>query len=436
MSPSTADARTVAARVLAQVFGAGRSLTDALAAALPSLSRPTDRALAQELCYGVLRCHPRLEKIAQRLLHHPLKRRDADVLSLIMIGLYQLVYLRVPAYAAIDATVEAARTLGKPWAAGLTNAVLRGFQRDAARLLAEVDTDAQAHHALPAWLLENIQTDWPDDWCAIAQASAAHPPMSLRVNTRRLSRADYLQQLHDAGIGAREALHTAAGLVLDAPIEVERLPGFAAGLVSVQDAAAQLAVPLIGLAPGQRVLDVCAAPGGKTCHILETEPRVRLLALDVDRERLARVQDNLQRLALRAELIAADATQPQSWWDGTPFDRILLDAPCSAIGVLRRHPDIKVLRGARDVETLAAGQRRLLDALWPLLASGGMLLYVTCSILARENARQIAGFLVGHDDARERPIDAAWGRSCTCGRQILPGEDGMDGFYYACLIKA
>ncbi|MDE2090014.1 MAG: 16S rRNA (cytosine(967)-C(5))-methyltransferase RsmB [Gammaproteobacteria bacterium] len=430
------DARTVAVRVLTQVFGARRSLNDALAAALSSLSRPTDRALAQELCYGVLRCHPRLEKIARRLLHHPLKRRDADVLSLMMIGLYQLAYLRVPAYAAIDATVEAARALGKPWAAGLTNAVLRGFQRDAARLLAEVDTDAEARHALPAWLLEDIKTDWPDDWRAIAQASAAHPPMSLRVNTRRLSRADYLQRLRDAGMGAREALHTTTGLVLDAPLEVERLPGFAEGWVSVQDAAAQLAAPLIGLAPGQRVLDACAAPGGKTCHILETEPGVRLLALDVDRERLTRVRDNLKRLALHAELIAADAARPHAWWDGTPFDRILLDAPCSAIGVLRRHPDIKVLRGARDVETLATGQQRLLDALWPLLARGGMLLYATCSILAVENARRVAGFLAGHDDARERPIDAAWGHSCAHGRQILPGEDGMDGFYYACLTKA
>lgn len=431
----TIDARTVAVRVLTQVFGARRSLNDALTTALSALSRPTDRALAQELCYGVLRCHPRLEKIARRLLRHPLKRRDADVLSLIMIGLYQLAYLRVPAYAAIDATVDAARALGKPWAAGLTNAVLRSFQRDAARLLAEADTDVEAHHALPAWLLENIKADWPDDWRAIAQASAAHPPMSLRVNTRRLTRADYWQRLRDVGLGAREALYTAAGLVLGAPLEVERLPGFSDGLVSVQDAAAQLAAPLLKLAPGQRVLDACAAPGGKTCHILETEPGVRLLALDVDRERLARVQDNLQRLALHADLIAADAAQPHGWWDGTPFDRILLDAPCSAVGVLRRHPDIKVLRGVRDVETLAAGQRRLLDALWPLLASGGMLLYATCSILAQENARQIAGFLAGHDDARERPIDAAWGHPCACGRQILPGEDGMDGFYYACLTK-
>ncbi len=430
------DARAEAARVVCQVARRGRSLAAVLPQRLKRVRDPQRRALIQELACGTLRGYPRLEARAARLLERPPRARDADVHALLLVGLYQLAELDLPVHAAVDATVRATRALGKEWASGLVNATLRNWLRTAGAgpegaKATEEETDA-ARWAHPAWLLERLRRDWPQDWAAVAAAGNARPPLHLRVNLARRSRGDYLARLEAAGLGARALAHTAAGVVVEPPVPVARLPGFAAGEVSVQDAAAQLAGPLLRLAPGQRVLDACAAPGGKTTHIGELEPRLdALVAVDRDGARLARLRENLARLGVDACVVDADAGSPGRWWDGRPFDRILLDAPCSGTGVVRRHPDIKLLRRPTDIAAFAREQDRLLDALWPLLAPQGMLLYATCSVLAEENERRMEAFLTRHPEARARAIEAPWGRACGIGRQILTGDDGMDGFYYA-----
>jgi len=358
------------------------------------------------------------------------------VLALLWIGLYQLIYTRVPEYAAVAGTVAATRQLQKPWAAGLVNAVLRGFQKQHDALLAAVDEDESSATAHPAWWLECLQIGRPADWRAIAAANNQRPPMTLRVNRRHASREAYLKLLAEAGLQGAPAPHTDFGIGLEKPVDVTRLPGFETGWVSVQDGAAQQAAVLLNPQPGERVLDACAAPGGKTGHILELQPALaELVAIDHDETRMARVKANLDRLGLQARLAVEDAGAAQRWWNGTPFDRILLDAPCSGSGVIRRHPDIKYLRRPADIAVLAAEQKRLLVALWPLLRCGGMLLYVTCSVLPEENERQVQGFLERHQDAREEPILAPWGQELRHGRLILPGTEGMDGFYYARVRK-
>ncbi len=429
------DARSAAAKVIHQVLAEGRSLAAVLPPALAGVP-PAERGLAQELCYGTLRWAPRLEALAGLLLDKPLRARDGDVHALLLAGLYQLLYLNVPPHAAVSLTVEATARLHKEWARGLLNGVLRRLTREQEELLAVVDAAEAAALAHPAWLLARFQQDWPDHWQAIAAANNERPPMTLRVNRLRGSREQYLERLQQAGLAASPALHATDAITLETPVVVERLPGFADGDVSVQDTAAQLAAGLLQLAPGQRVLDACAAPGGKTGHILETCPELALLALDSEAERLTRVEENLTRLGLTAELCTGDAGDPATWWDGRPFDRILLDAPCSGSGVIRRHPDIKALRRPEDITTLAAQQARLLRALWPLLAPGGILVYATCSILTAENAGQVTAFLHDEAQARELPLATAWGQAVAAGRQILPGENGMDGFYYAALGKA
>lgn len=433
------NARTAAAAVLAQIMNQGSSLSAALPPALAKLRAPAERALAQELCFGAVRWYPRLVVVLDSLLDKPLKTRDADVRCLLLLGLYQLIHMRIPDHAAVTETVAAAKALGKPWASGLVNAILRGFLRDREGLLAEVDRDETAATAHPTWLLEEIKAAWPDDWRAIIAANNQRPPMTLRVNARQkeqqVLREDYLTRLAQAGMTASPASRTMHGVILDQPVDVEHLPGFGTGEVSVQDAAAQLAAMLLDVRPGQHVLDACAAPGGKTAHLLELQPDIDLTALDSDAGRLRRVEENLRRLHLHARVIQGDAALPDAWWDGAPFDRILLDAPCSATGVIRRHPDIKLLRRPEDISALAQTQTRLLEALWPLLKPGGMLLYATCSILPQENEQQMTRFLAGHADAAEQVIGAAWGRPVSAGRQILPGEDNMDGFFYACVQK-
>jgi 16S rRNA (cytosine967-C5)-methyltransferase len=446
------DTRHAAVQILLAVFSDGRSLTAACAEVLPALPDARERAFAQDLCYGVLRWWPRLEAIARQLVHRPLPPRDADVHCLILLGLYQMLHTRVPEHAAVAATVAVTATLRKAWARGMVNAVLRRFQRERDAILAAADADEAAALAHPAWLLRRIRTDWPEDWRRIATENNARAPMWLRVNRRRGPREDYLRELEAAGIAAAVVPRSGPdALLLEEPVDIARLPGFADGRVSVQDGAAQFAAPLLcvgldtdsgaeaetGSNAGavRRVLDLCAAPGGKSAHILELAADVELCAVDVDEDRLQRVRETLERLGLQAQLVCADAANPQAWWDARPYDRILLDAPCSASGVIRRHPDIKRLRRTEDIAALAAQQRALLDAAWTLLAPGGMLLYATCSIMHEENNAQIEDFLARHPDARARAIEAAWGRALSCGRQILPGEDGMDGFFYACVDK-
>jgi 16S rRNA (cytosine967-C5)-methyltransferase len=406
-----------------------------LPAALASVKDPRTGALLQELCYGTSRWYHRLDAILRQLLDKPVKSRDADIRCLLLIGLYQLDHLALPQRVAVHATVQATRVLDKDWARGLVNAILRNFQRRRESLLHAACDAAEALHAHPLWLIDRLRADWPDDWAAILVANNARPPFTLRVNRQRLTRNEYLDLLSEHTLTARAVPHALQAVCLDKPVAVGALPGFVRGDVSVQDAAAQLAADLLRLAPGQRVLDACAAPGGKTAHILETEPAVQLVALDIDTARLQRVASNLARLSLQAELVEGDASAPGDWWDGRQFQRILLDVPCSGSGVIRRHPDIKLLRRAGDIDALARRQAAILDAMWPLLAPGGMLLYSTCSVLKAENSTQIDSFLVRHGDAVEVVIDAAWGHGCKHGRQIFPGENQMDGFYFACVRK-
>lgn len=432
-SVQSGNPRVVAARLLRQL-AAGRSISDLLEQGLDRVA-PRDRGLVKEFCFGVARWRPRLEQVAGQLLSKPIKPKEGEVQALILLGLYQLIYMRVAPHAAVAETVEAARLLRKNWAVGLINALLRRFQRERDALLALADAEPVSRYAVPGWLLQRLRADWPEQWEAILQASNAHPPMSLRVNLARISREQYLAQLAAAGIGAAPIPHLPAGLVLEEAMEAQALPGFAEGRVSVQDGGAQLAAGLLELQPGQQVLDACAAPGGKSAHILETAP-VRLTTMDLDPLRLERVRQNLARLGVTATVVQGDAARPQGAWAEQQYDRILLDVPCSATGVIRRHPDIKLLRRATDIPALVKSQGAILRAIWPLLKPGGLLLYATCSILSDENERQVERFLEQADDARERVIEAGWGQRRPVGRQTLPGEASMDGFYYACLEKS
>lgn len=427
--------RTLAAEVVTQVQQ-GASLDTALPAAQAALVQPQDRALLQSICYGVLRDLRLLQTLVSRLLDRPLKPGDIKLQSLLLVGLQQLRSMRIPEHAAVSETVDAARQIGRESARGMINAVLRRYQREKTSLEETLITAEPAiRKSHPDWLVTRLRRDWPLNWQDILVANNTPGPLSLRVNLARIARDEYLQRLQEAGLDGAISAVSDAGIVMRLAVPVERLPGFADGLVSVQDVAAQLAAPLLKLEPGCRVLDACAAPGGKTAHILETEPRAELLALDRDEQRLARVAQGLERLHLQASLLTADAAETRAWWDGRPFDRILLDAPCSGTGVIRRHPDIKWLRRDTDIATLAAQQRRLLDALWPLLAPSGLLLYASCSVLADEGAALMTAFTAAQPQAREQPIEAEWGEPCNIGRRIRPGQDGMDGFYYARLQK-
>lgn len=427
-----ASARVLAARAVAAVLGERRSLTDILPG-LIDRGAPRDRALVRELAAGTLRLEPRLSVWLDALLNQPLPRRGAELRALLLVGLYQLVETRIPPHAAVNETVAAATGIGAGRATGLVNAVLRNFTRRRGEL--EGLDVAGVRWAHPEWLVRRLHEAWPGDWEAMLEAGNRRPPMTLRVNRRQGSRDDLLDALRAAGIGAAPHALAPEGVQLERPCDVADLPGFAGGSCSVQDAGAQFAAPLLEAAPGMRVLDACCAPGGKTAHLLEAQDGLDMLALDVDAARLERARETLARLGLSADLRAADAAAPASWWDGRPFDRILLDAPCSASGVIRRHPDIKQLRRDDDIAALARRQRALLAALWPLLAPGGILLYCTCSILPDETAGPVRDFLAAAGDARERPIAAPWGRPAGAGRQILPGERDMDGFYYARLEK-
>ncbi|RQO54202.1 16S rRNA (cytosine(967)-C(5))-methyltransferase RsmB [Pseudomonas sp. KBW05] len=427
--------RLAAAKALAAVLNGKASLNSSLPTQMDKVE-DRDRGFTQDLAFGTARWQPRLSALAAKLLQKPFKAADADVEALLLVGLYQLLYTRVPAHAAIGETVGCADKLKKPWAKALLNAVLRRAQRESEALLAELEHDPVVRTAHPRWLQKSLKAFWPEQWEAICAANNAHPPMILRVNRRHHSRDAYLQLLSAAGINATPCVYSVDGIVLEAATDVRSLPGFAEGWISVQDEAAQLAADLLDLAPGQRVLDACCAPGGKTCHILEVEKDLAgVVAVDLEAKRLVRVRENLARLGLSAELIAADGRDTATWWDGKPFQRILLDAPCSATGVIRRHPDIKLTRQPDDIAALAVLQGELLDALWPTLEVGGILLYATCSTLPTENTEVIEAFLARTSGARELDLATAAGIKQPHGRQLLAQEGGHDGFYYAKLIK-
>jgi len=423
------NARLAALGLLADVLDRGQNLGEA-----EDVDGPV-RAHARHLAYGVLRWYGALDWFAGRLLQKPLRGRDRDIHRLVLLGLFQLWRDGTPPHAAIHESAECARRRNKAWAVGLVNAVLRRFQREQSRLEAEI-AGRDERFAHPPWLLDTLRADWPGDWPSIVEANNRQAPLWLRLN-RRHDTAETIDHLRADGLEVDAHAFAPDAIRVTPARPATRLPGFAEGRFSVQDPAAQLAADVVDIADGQRVLDACAAPGGKTGHLLERCGNFHLTALDRSADRLERVTENLDRLGLanRVQLRAADAAEPDSWWDGEPFDRILLDAPCTATGVIRRHPEIKWLRTEPQVEAALVQQRRLLEALWPLLARGGMLLYATCSVLRAENEHQVRDFVASRADAANDPIAGAWGRDTGHGRQILPGEREMDGFFYARIRK-
>ena len=420
--------RVSAARVIDVVLHRGRSLKATLAAALPALADPRDRALVEAIVFTALRQRARFDAALEAWLAKPLGARDHELRALLHAGFAQL-SLGMPDHAVVAATVDAARALGRPHQAGLVNAVLRRAQREG---LPAAGDEA----AWPRWLAQRIRTDWPGQADAIFAASAEEAPMWLRVHARATTRDGYLERLHEAGIDGQVDASLPDAIRLDAALPVQQLPGFDDGVVSVQDGAAQWVADALSPRPQARVLDACAAPGGKAAHLAERDPSLRILALDVDSRRVRRMQDGFARLKLDIEAAAADATRPDTWWDGVPFDAILLDAPCSATGIVRRQPDVLLHRRETDIAALVDAQATLLDAAWPMLAAGGTLLYATCSILREENAGQVEAFLARTADAALEPLEAGFGHDTAFGAQRLPGEAGMDGFFYARLRKA
>lgn len=422
--------RVLATRVVDAVMHRGRSLKAELANTLPRIEDVRDRALLEAICFAVLRARIRSDAALAEWMPRPLGPRDNELKALLHVGFAQLVVLELPAHAAVSATVEAVRVLGRPHQDKLVNALLRRAQREGLPASAP-------EAAWPAWLRDEVRKDWPTQADTVFAESLREAPLWLRVNRQHGRRDAYVQRLADIGLLAEAPEGLPDALVLREPLAATTLPGFAQGDVSVQDGAAQRVADLLdGLPPGARVLDMCAAPGGKSAHLLERDPVRRLLALDVDARRLQRVQETLQRVGLRAETKAADAADPTVWWDGEPFDAVMLDAPCSATGIVRRQPDVLLHRRAEDRDALTRLQARLLDAAWQVLRPGGRLVYTTCSVLRAENARQVEAFGARHPDATIEPLDDAWGHEDAGGRQCLPGERDMDGFFYAVLTKA
>lgn len=424
------NVRTLAAQALEEVRSEKRSLNTALPKALEQ-ALPADQALLQELLFGSCRWFFFLDHVVSGYLQRPLHRKDTLSKTLLILGTYQLLFTRIPDHAAIHETVEAAKELGLENTKGLINAILRQIARDEKP---EIDNGA-IEQSFPEWFGAKLGNNWPEHYEQILKASNQHPPMTLRVNTSKVSRDNYLSALREAEINAAPCSFSSKGIQLETPCDIKTLPSFDAGFISVQDEAAQLSTQLLALEPGMRVLDACAAPGGKTCAMLESQPDLNVLALDHDARRLKRVDENLQRLGLRANTQATSAQELESWFDGNAFDRILIDAPCSATGVIRRHPDIKLLREPSDLKNLAELQLQLLTTLWKTLKPGGKMVYATCSIFPQENARVIERFLKVQEQASLIPIEEAWGLDTGFGTQLFPEEGAHDGFFYAVLIK-
>ncbi len=429
------NVRAAAAQVLNAVVEQGESLSTALPQAQQGVA-PRDKALLQELSYGVLRWLPRLEYFCNSLMDKPLTKKKRPLHFLVLVGIYQLLYTRIPPHAAVADTVNGVKDLKAPALKGLINAVLRNFQRQQESLLADVDSNLTLQYCYPSWLVKRLQANYPNQFTDILEAGNERAPMWLRVNRQHHDLTQYQQRLAQAELACSSSDISLQALRLHQPVDVNLLPDFASGACSVQDAAAQMAAQLLDAQPNEHILDACAAPGGKTAHILENQPKLAsMTAIDFDQKRLQRVQENLDRIGLKAKLIHGDASAPDTWWNGQQYDRILLDAPCSATGVIRRHPDIKWLRRDSDIAELVGLQRAILKANWALLKSGGTLLYATCSILSDENEQQIKDFLTENKDAILQPLHQD-DTPEKPGWQILPGQDHMDGFYYAKLKKA
>lgn len=423
---NTYNLRSIAATAINQVLDNGQSLSTVL----PDLQRninDKDKALLQEICFGVLRYLPKLEWFISQLMEKPLTGKQRTLHYLIMVGIYQLLYTRIPPHAALAETVNGAVALKKPQLKGLINGVLRSFQRQQVQLEERI-TNNTSQYLHPSWLLKRLQTAYPDDWQSIIEANNQRPPMWLRVNSQHHTATQYLNLLEQSEITAHLHSSHPNAIRLDEPTAVSRLPGFEDGWSTVQDVSAQGCAELLEPQNGENILDLCAAPGGKTTHILELAPKANVIAVDIDESRLKRVKENLIRLKQHAVVIQGDGTQPETWAQGQQFDRILLDAPCSATGVIRRHPDIKWLRRDSDINELAQLQSKILEAIWPYLKPGGTLVYATCSIMPEENGKQIHNFLSKHNDA-------CLNDGTDAGLQILPSTNGGDGFFYARLVR-
>ncbi|HXV09991.1 MAG TPA: 16S rRNA (cytosine(967)-C(5))-methyltransferase RsmB [Burkholderiales bacterium] len=425
------EIQRLAAGVVAGVL-AGRSLDAELTGVWRHRPQNSagDRGAIQDLAYGTLRFLGWLEVVLDALLKKPI--RDARLRALLLVGLYQLEHTRAAPHAVVDHAVRTCEALGLASAKGLTNAVLRNFLRERTALGAHARRSETARYSHPQWWIDKLRVQYPSHFAAALEADNLHPPLALRVNRRRIATREYMAMLEEQGIRAEAAGE--AAVILASPLPAQKIPGLGEGLVSVQDAAAQLAAPLLDLRDGQRVLDACAAPGGKATHILELAD-VKLVALDNDELRLERLHTNLARLGLAAEVRCADAAEPGSWWDGEPFERILLDVPCSASGVARRHPDIKWLRRASDIEQFGERQTHMLDALWQVLGRGGKLLYATCSVFGEENGDQVARFVERHPDATRVNLPAFDDDSRLPPGQLLQNPR-HDGFFYALVQKA
>lgn len=429
-----ASVRALAAEALASIALSGHSLREAADRAMPRLPDPRDRALLTALLNEGARWWPRYDAALDRLLDKPIRRSEPVIHALLVTGLVQLEILELPGYAAVAATVETARELRRPRLAGLVNAVLRRWQREREALNAQLDATPATRHAHPAWLAKALAHDWPAQADAVMAEANREPPLMLRVNRRRATRDDVAAALVAAGQDATPHAWLSDGLVLPHSTDVTRLPGFSEGHFAVQDGAAQAPADLLDARDGQRVLDACAAPGGKACHVLERAD-VHLLAVEYEAPRAVRIRQNLERLHLSADVAVGDAGDTAAWWDGRPFDRIMIDAPCSATGVIRRRPDVRLHRRAADIDALVAQQSRILAACWNTLAPGGRLLYVTCSLLRQENEGVVGNFVASQDDATIVPFTLPVGQAAAVGWQILPGDGDLDGMYYALLER-
>ncbi len=407
----------------------GESLNHCLSHFL-SKAAPQEQPLARQLIYGALREWPRLSALLGSLLRSPLKKRDRDIEVLLCLGLYQMSHTRIAAHAAVSETVELTRVLGKSWASGLVNGILRRYQREADALEAALPADAAL--ALPAWLAETLNRQWPEQKAQIAAAWRSHPAMTLRVNVQQTSPEAYLSQLNNQAIDAQ--ILGGSAIRVDPPVDVDRLPDFERGMCSIQDLSAQYAGSLLNPQPGERILDACAAPGGKTGHLLELQPSIELTAGDINPDRLNRVADNLSRLGCTANLITLDATAPPPSLGTMAFDAILADVPCSATGVIRRNPDVKLLRTPEDIASFATQQLQILQGLWPLLKTGGRLLYVTCSILCEENDAVIKSALSVLPGVSLGQLIVADAQQTETGWQRLPGQES-DGLFFALLKR-
>jgi len=430
------NARHAAILVISPLLNQSSSLKYSLAKHSPSCSAE-EKPFLQELCYGSLRYYPQLDAIITQLISKPLKRKDNDVYAIIMIGIYQLYKMRVAEHAAISETVQLCKTIKKNWATGLVNATLRNFQRCKDELIEEFSAnDPYFSFNHPSWFIEKLKANWPDQWQDILDANDDHPPLTLRVNTSKVPRETFSKKLADNGIETSPGLYSNQGLYLSKPTDVTKIEGFEEGLFSVQDEAAQLAAGLLNIQPSDNILDACSAPGGKLMHILELTENsdVRVQGLELEKIRADKIKENFERLNINCELHIADAAC-KDWWDGELFDKILLDAPCSATGVIRRNPDIKLLRKSEDIHQTAKLQMQILTNLWETLKNGGRLVYATCSIFTQENEKIIQKFLKDNEDASHIKIDSNWGTTREYGKQLFPSKNLNDGFYYAILEK-